>query len=61
MHIHAVTQLEISSSEIRDLVAAGRDPRFLMPDVVRNLIAESECYGKVMSEPPRAGAGLEEQ
>jgi nicotinate-nucleotide adenylyltransferase len=31
IHIHAVTQLEISSTEIRDLVAAGRDPRFLMP------------------------------
>jgi len=61
VHIHAVTQLEISSSEIRDLVAAGRDPRFLMPDAVRNLIAESECYGKVMLEPARAGSNPEEQ
>lgn len=45
VHIHAVTQLEISSTEIRELVAAGRDPRFLMPDAVREVIAESECYG----------------
>jgi len=44
IHIHAVTQLEISSTEIRELVAAGRDPRFLMPDVVRDEIYESGCY-----------------
>jgi len=44
IHIHAVTQLEISSTEIRDLVAAGRDPRFLMPDAVRDVIEESKVY-----------------
>ena len=44
IHIHAVTQLEISSTEIRDLVGAGRDPRFLMPDVVRDVIMNSGCY-----------------
>lgn len=46
VHIHAVTQLEISSTEIRDLVAVGRDPRFLMPDPVRDVIAASSCYGE---------------
>ena len=45
IHIHAVTQLEISSTEIRELVEAGRDPRFLMPDAVRDVIAATECYG----------------
>ncbi|MDX1516197.1 MAG: nicotinate-nucleotide adenylyltransferase [Woeseiaceae bacterium] len=45
IHIHAVTQLEISSTEIRELVEAGRDPRFLMPDAVRDVIARSGCYG----------------
>ena len=44
IHIHAVTQLEISSTEIRELVAAGRDPRFLMPDTVRDEISASGCY-----------------
>jgi nicotinate-nucleotide adenylyltransferase len=44
IHVHAVTQLEISSTEIRELVAAGRDPRFLMPDAVRDVIIESGCY-----------------
>jgi len=47
IHIHAVTQLEISSTEIRELVEAGRDPRFLMPDAVRDVIAATKCYGKL--------------
>ncbi len=44
IHIHAVTQLEIASTEIRELVAAGRDPRFLMPDAVRNEIIDTGLY-----------------
>ena len=44
IHVHAVTQLEIAWTEIRDLVAAGRDPRFLMPDAVRDVIIDSACY-----------------
>ena len=44
IYVHDVTQLEISSTEIRDLVAVGRDPRFLMPDAVRDIIEESGCY-----------------
>ena len=44
IHIHAVTQLEIASTEIRDLIAAGRDPRFLMPDAVRDEILELGIY-----------------
>jgi len=50
IYIHDVTQLEISSTEIRELVAAGRDPRFLMPDSVRSVIEESGCYGPTGSE-----------
>lgn len=42
--VHDVTQLEISSTEIREMIAAGRDPRFLMPDAVRQVIEESGCY-----------------
>lgn len=44
IYIHAVTQLEISSSGLRKLVAGGGDPRFLMPDAVRQLIADTGCY-----------------
>jgi nicotinate-nucleotide adenylyltransferase len=44
IYIHAVTQLEISSTEVRKLIAAGRDPRYLMPDAVRDVIEKSACY-----------------
>jgi nicotinate-nucleotide adenylyltransferase len=44
IYIHAVTQLEISSTELRKLIAAGRDPRYLVPDSVRAVIAQSGCY-----------------
>lgn len=47
IYIHDVTQLEISSSEIRELVAMGRDPRFLLPDAVRQVIGTSGCYARV--------------
>lgn len=46
IYIHDVTQLEISSTEIRELVAIGRDPRFLMPDSVRDVIESSGCYAE---------------
>lgn len=46
VYIHAVTQLEIASTEIRRLVADGHDPRYLMPDAVREAIRESSCYTK---------------
>lgn len=50
IHIHAVTQLEIASTEIRDLVAAGRDPRFLMPDAVSSVIQETSVYMRATNE-----------
>jgi len=46
IYIHDVTQLEISSSEIRELVAVGRDPRFLLPDAVRDVIQRTGCYAR---------------
>ena len=46
IYIHDVTQLEISSSDIRDLVNMGRDPRFLLPDAVSDVISKSGCYVK---------------
>ncbi len=46
IYIHAVTQLEISSSAVRALIARGGDPRFLMPDAVREFIEKTRCYGK---------------
>jgi nicotinate-nucleotide adenylyltransferase len=46
IYIHAVTQLEISSTDVRALIYAGRDPRYLMPDGVRRIIVESGCYAR---------------
>jgi nicotinate-nucleotide adenylyltransferase len=43
--VQPVTQLEISSSAIRELVAGGGDPRFLVPDAVLEIIIRTGCYG----------------
>jgi len=39
-----VTQLEISATGLRNLIRAGRDLTYLVPDSVRKIIAETECY-----------------
>lgn len=44
IYVHAVTQLEISSTELRQLIISGRDPRYLVPDEVRAIIRETKCY-----------------
>lgn len=44
VYVRAVTQLEISSTELRALLAAGRDPHYLVPDQVRQIILETRCY-----------------
>jgi nicotinate-nucleotide adenylyltransferase len=44
IYVHAVTQLEISSTEIRQLLLSGSDLRYLVPDVVRAIIQRSGCY-----------------
>lgn len=44
--LRPVTQLEISSTRIREEAAAGRELRYLVPDAVRDLIMNSSCYRK---------------
>ncbi len=39
-----VTRLDISATEIRQLVAAGRSPRFLLPRTAEDYIAAHELY-----------------
>lgn len=46
IYILDVTQLEIASTDIRQIVSAGRDPRFLMPDAVCEYIQASGCYAR---------------
>jgi nicotinate-nucleotide adenylyltransferase len=44
IYIHPVTQLEISSTDLRNLLAAGQDPRYLVPEAVRHAIRATGCY-----------------
>lgn len=46
IYIQEVTQLEISSSAIRASIAAGLEPRFLLPDSVREYINACGCYAE---------------
>ena len=52
--VQDVTQLEISSSALRSLVAAGGDPRFLVPDAVRDLIMKTHIYANPKEVRTRA-------
>ncbi len=42
--VQTVTALNIASSEIRKLRAQDQDIRYLVPDVVRQLILQNDCY-----------------
>jgi nicotinate-nucleotide adenylyltransferase len=51
IYIHAVTQLEISSTELRQLISQGRDPRYIVPEEVRRIIRETRCYAATGDDP----------
>lgn len=44
IYLQPITQLDISASKIRDLVAAGKSPRYLLPDVVLQMIKVQKVY-----------------
>src|ERR1700676_5051001 len=44
IYVHAVTQLEISSTELRQLIVQGGDARYIVPEEVRRIIRETRCY-----------------
>jgi nicotinate-nucleotide adenylyltransferase len=46
IYVHEVTQLEISSSAVRTLVKDGRDPVYLLPPRVRDILMKNRCYTK---------------
>ena len=50
LFIHPVTQLEISSTDLRTLLAAGQDPRYLVPEAVRKAIRETGCYSRLSTQ-----------
>ncbi len=41
---HEITALDISSSAVRSTVSIGRDPRFLVPQTVREIIMQRGLY-----------------
>lgn len=46
LRVEAVTQLEISSTDLRRSISLGVDPKYLVPPSVRSLILATECYAK---------------
>jgi len=46
LYVSAGTQLDLSSSAVRDVVAAGRDPRYLMPEASRRIILARGSYAR---------------
>ena len=44
VHIEPVTQLEVSSTELRRSIRAGIQPKYLLPDNVWRIIVETHCY-----------------
>ena len=46
VHVNEGTQLDLSSSAVRAVVAAGRDPRYLMPEAARRIILARGSYAR---------------
>ncbi|MBK1700737.1 nicotinate-nucleotide adenylyltransferase [Thiococcus pfennigii] len=49
IHCHEVTQLAISATAIRRLIAAGRSARFLLPDPVIAIIEQAGLYRRAQA------------
>jgi len=48
--IAEVTQLKISSTELKDSIRAGLPPRYLVPESVWQIIVETRCYAEETHE-----------
>lgn len=44
IHVHQLTPLQISATQIRDLIRAGHSARYLVPDVVGRYIQQQHLY-----------------
>ena len=46
VHVCRNTQIDLSSSAVREVIAAGRDPRYLMPEAARRIILATGSYAR---------------
>jgi nicotinate-nucleotide adenylyltransferase len=46
VYVNTGTQLDVSSSAVRSVVASGRDPRYLMPEAARRIIIARGSYAR---------------
>ena len=46
VYVSANTQLDLSSSAVRAVIASGRDPRYLMPEAARRIILARGSYAR---------------
>jgi nicotinic acid mononucleotide adenylyltransferase len=46
VHVCENTRLDLSSSAVRAVIAAGRDPRYLMPEAARRIILATGSYAR---------------
>ncbi len=54
---HQQRQLPISATEIRELIADGRSPRYLLPDPVWDMIRQRGLYGGATQQQEKHGIG----
>ncbi|MCG8671343.1 MAG: nicotinate-nucleotide adenylyltransferase [Pseudomonadales bacterium] len=52
LHVYNTTALDISSTQLRDDIERGQDPRFLLPDSVWRYIGENNLYNVGKSRSP---------
>ena len=46
VYVSPNTELDVSSSAVRAVIAAGRDPRYLMPEAARRIILATGSYAR---------------
>jgi nicotinate-nucleotide adenylyltransferase len=46
VHVCENSRLDLSSSAVRSVIAAGRDPRYLMPEAARRIILATGSYAR---------------
>jgi nicotinate-nucleotide adenylyltransferase len=56
--VSEVTRLDVSSSAIRQLLGSGGDPRYLVPEAVRERLLATGCYAQGRDKPAGSPGAL---